>query len=225
MGKLDELGITGIKGIIFDCYNTLIDIKTDEDGTSTYEPVSKWLIYQGVKIAPDELESEYKRTVNEYMASRWEKYPEVMVDQIFSKICQMHALWDIDEDALGVETARAFRAGSLRRFQVFPQSLKLLKALEEYPKAIVSNGQRAFSEREMRYFGLYDLFKFVIFSSDFGHKKPDPRIFLEAARRLGLEPEEMLCIGDNFDNDIVPAAKLGMTAMHIEEVWKLFKVD
>jgi putative hydrolase of the HAD superfamily len=224
MGKLEELGITGIKGIIFDCYNTLIDIKTEEDGPSTYEPISKWLIYQGVRIAPDDLEREYKRAVNEYLASRWEKYPEVSVAQIFSKICQMHALWDIDEDALGVETARAFRAGSLRKLQVFPQSLKLLKMLEEYPKAIVSNGQRSFSEREMRYFGLYDLFKFVVFSSDFGHKKPDPRIFLEAARRLELEPEEILCIGDNFDNDIVPAAKLGMTAMHIEEVWKLFKV-
>lgn len=224
MAKLEDVGITGIKGIIFDCYNTLIDINTDEDGPSTYEPISKWLIYQGVRIAPDELESEYKRVVNEYLASRWEKYPEVRVDQVFTKICQAHALWDIDEETVGVETALAFRAASLRRLRAFPQSLRLLKVLEEYPKAIVSNGQRVFSELEMRYFGLYDLFQFVIFSSDFGHKKPDPRIFLDAARRLGIKPEETLCIGDNFDNDIVPAAKLGMKAMHIDEAWKMFNV-
>lgn len=224
MVKLEELGITGVKGMIFDCYNTLIDIKTDEDDHTTYEPVSRWLIYQGVRIDPGDLEREYKRTVNEYMTSRWEKYPEVKVEEIFSKICQMHALWDIDEVALGAGTARAFRAGSLRRLHVFPQSQRLLQALEEYPKAIVSNGQRVFSEIEMRYFGLYDSFTAVLFSSDFGHKKPDPRIFLEAAHRLELEPEEILCIGDNFDNDIVPAAKLGMKAMHIEEAWKLFNV-
>jgi putative hydrolase of the HAD superfamily len=146
------------------------------------------------------------------------------VDQVFTKICQAHALWDIDEEAVGVEAARAFRAASLRRLRAFPQSLRLLKVLEEYPKAIVSNGQRVFSELEMRYFGLYDLFQFFIFSSDFGHKKPDPRIFLDATRRLGIEPEETLCIGDNFDNDIVPAAKLGMKAMHIEEAWRMFNV-
>jgi putative hydrolase of the HAD superfamily len=210
--------------MIFDCYNTLIDIRTDEDGPATYEPVSRWLIYQGVRIDPDDLEREYKRTVNEFMASRWEKYPEVKVEDVFSKVCQMHALWDIDEVALGAGTARTFRAGSLRRLQVFPQSQRLLQALEEYPKAIVSNGQRVFSEIEMRYFGLYDSFATVLFSSDFGHKKPDPRIFLEAASQLGLEPEEILCIGDNFDNDIVPAAKLGMKSMHIEEAWRLFNV-
>lgn len=224
MAKLEDVGITGIKGMIFDCYNTLIDIDTDEDGSRTYEPICRWLIYQGVKVAPDELENEYKRAVNEYLASRWEMYPEVRVDQVFTKICQAHALWDIDEDAVGVEAARAFRAASLRRLKAFPQSLKLLDMLAEYPKAIVSNGQRVFSELEMRYFGLYDKFQPVIFSSDLGHKKPDPRIFLEATRRLGMEPEEVLCIGDNFDNDIVPAAKLGMKAIHIEEAWKLFNL-
>ncbi len=224
MAKLEDVGITGIKGIIFDCYNTLIDIDTDEDGSSTYEPICRWLIYQGVKIAPDELESEYKRAVGEYLASRWEKYPEVSVDQVFTKICQAHALWDIDEVAVGREAARTFRAASLRRLRAFPQSIRLLDMLQESPKAIVSNGQRVFSELEMRYFGLYDRFQTVIFSSDFGHKKPDPRIFLEAARQLGMEPEELLCIGDNFDNDIVPATKLGMKALHIDEAWRMFNV-
>ena len=77
----------------------------------------------------------------------------------------------------------------------------------------------------MRYFGLYDKFKNVIFSSDFGHKKPDPRIFLEATKQMGLEPEEVMSIGDNFDNDIVPSSRLGMKAMHIEEAWKYFGVN
>jgi putative hydrolase of the HAD superfamily len=224
MAKLEDLGIVGVKGLIFDLYNTLIDIRTDEESISTYEPVSKWLIYQGVKISPEDLKAEYKLMVKKDMESRWEKHPEVRVEQAFARICKSHALWEIEEAPLGAETARTFRAGSLRRLQVFPQSLNLLGELEGYPKIIVSNGQRVFSEMEMRYFGLYDRFQSVIFSSDFGRKKPDPRIFLEAVRQLGLEPEEIMCIGDNFDNDITPAARLGMRALHIEEAWKLFKV-
>jgi putative hydrolase of the HAD superfamily len=224
MAKLEEKGIVGIKGLIFDLYNTLIDIRTDEDSNSTYEQVSKWLIYQGVRISPGDLKSDYKRLVEEDLGSRWEKYPEVRVEQVFRKICKSHALWEIDENRLGAEASRAFRAASLRRFQAFPQSLRLLKELQSYPKVIVSNGQRVFSEPETRYLGLYDQFSHIIFSSDFGHKKPDPRIFLEAAKLLGLEPEAIMCIGDNFDNDVIPASRLGMRAMHIEEAWKLFGV-
>ena len=222
MAKLEEKGILGIKGIIFDLYNTLIDIHTDEESINTYEAVSKWLIYQGVKISAEDLKNEYKRMAKEGMEAKWEKHPEIRVEDIFARICKSHALWDIDEERLGVETARAFRAGSLRRLQLFPQSLHLLQELESYPKVIVSNGQRSFSEQEMRYFGLYEQFTHVIFSSDFGHKKPDPRIFLEAAKLMGREPEEVMCIGDSFENDIAPSSRLGMKAMHIEEAWRLF---
>jgi len=224
MTDLEELGITGIKGIIFDCYKTLIDIETDEDSMKTWEPLSKWLIYQGVKIAPEDLLKWYKREAKEYTDASWETFPELDVAKVFQSICQSHALWKIDPEQLGKETARAFRASSLRHLQAFPQSVRLIKKLESYPKAIVSNGQRVFSELEVRYFGLYELFDLVIFSSDLSHKKPDPRIFLEAIRQLDMQPEEVLCIGDNFENDIVPAIKLGMKAMHIEEAWKRFKV-
>jgi putative hydrolase of the HAD superfamily len=221
MAKLEEKGILGIKGIIFDLYNTLIDIHTDEESINTYEAVSNWLIYQGVKIPAEDLKNDYRRMAKEGMEAKWEKHSEIRVEDIFSRICKSHALWDIDEVRLGVETARAFRAGSLRRLQLFPQSLQLLQDLKSYPKVIVSNGQRSFSEQEMRYFGLYEQFTHVIFSSDFGHKKPDPRIFLEAAKLMGREPEEVMCIGDSFENDIAASSRLGMRAMHIEEAWKL----
>jgi putative hydrolase of the HAD superfamily len=222
MAKLEEKGILGIKGIIFDLYNTLIDIHTDEESINTYEAVSKWLIYQGVRIPAEDLKNDYRRMAKEGMEARWEKHPEIRVEDIFGRICKSHALKDIDEVRLGVETARAFRAGSLRRLQLFPQSLQLLQELKSYPKVIVSNGQRSFSEQEMRYFGLYEQFTHVIFSSDFGHKKPDPRIFLEAAKLMGREPEELMCIGDSFENDIAASSRLGMKAMHIEEAWRLF---
>ncbi|MFB3765849.1 MAG: HAD family hydrolase [Methanotrichaceae archaeon] len=224
IGKCEMVGIKDVKGIIFDCYNTLIKIRTDEDDIATYQPVSKWLMYKGVRITPEDLLKEYKSSIDAEMKARWEKYPEVRVEHILGHICKQHELWDINEEAVGIEAARAFRAWSIREIGAFQQSERLLKELEDYPKVILSNGQRVFSELELKYFGLFDKFKMVIFSSDFGYKKPDPRIFLEAAKMLGFEPENILCIGDNFENDIVPSAKLGMKALHIEEAWKLFSV-
>jgi putative hydrolase of the HAD superfamily len=221
---IEREGLHGIKGILFDCYKTLIDIVTDEDDQKTYESLSNWLIYQGVRVTPDQLKKEYKGSCLLGTQVAQQAYPEVRVEKIFEVICKQHSIWDIDEKTLGEETARAFRSASLRRLQVFPQSMRLLKELKEYPLGVVSNGQRVFSEIELKYMDLFDHFQSVIFSSDLGFKKPDPRIFLAGARALGLNEKDVLYIGDNFENDIIPSVKLGMKAMHIEEAWRFFKV-
>jgi putative hydrolase of the HAD superfamily len=62
MTKLEEKGFVGIKGLIFELYNTLIDIKTNERSIETYEPISKCLI-PGVKISAEDLKNEFVRLV------------------------------------------------------------------------------------------------------------------------------------------------------------------
>jgi len=218
----ERLEGAGIKGMIFDCYGTLIDIKTDEESLTTYDAVSNWLIYQGIRISSDELMNKYKRTVDEELERSGQKYPEVKLEGIFTKICGQYANSNIHGTTVGVEIARTFRAASLKQLKVLPNSLRLLKKFNGYPMAIVSNGQRAFSEPELRYLGLHSYFKFVIFSSDVGYQKPDPRIFMSSTEQLGLKPREILFIGDSFDNDITPAERLGMKAMHINEACKFF---
>ncbi|WP_292486241.1 HAD family hydrolase [Methanohalobium sp.] len=210
-----------VKGIIFDCYKTLIDIETDEDSLETYDIVSKWLLYYGVQISPEKLKGEYKKKVSKAFESSEQDYPEVKVEDIFSEICQENAIWDIDEEILGIETARLFRAASIQNIGTYSESLELLEIFEDYPKCIVSNAQRVFSELELKYLGLHKYFDFVIFSSDFGYKKPDERLFKIAQKRLDINPEEILSIGDTTENDVEPPQKLGMRGVHIEEAWKL----
>jgi putative hydrolase of the HAD superfamily len=50
----------------------------------------------------------------------------------------------------------------------------------------------------------------VIDSSEVGLEKPDPRIFLAAAERLGIEPERCAYVGDIFSIDVVGARAAGM---------------
>jgi len=58
-------------------------------------------------------------------------------------------------------------------------------------------------------FGLDHLFKDVIESSVVGVRKPDPEIFRLGVQALGLEPQETVMIGDNYEKDIVPANSIG----------------
>lgn len=213
-----------IKGVIFDCYETLIDIHTDEHSLETYQVLSTWLAYQGVKIEPKKLWDTYMFKVRQKMENSTELYPEIKVEEIFSEICRENSVWKIDEKSLGIEASRVFRAASIRKLRAFPQSIKLIEHCINLPMCIISNGQRVFSELELRFLGLHDYFDFVIFSSDVGYKKPDLRLFMTALKKmdLQLEPKCVISIGDSYENDILPARKLGMHAMSIEEAWKHF---
>jgi putative hydrolase of the HAD superfamily len=57
-------------------------------------------------------------------------------------------------------------------------------------------------------------------SSDYYIKKPDSRLFKMALDKLGLEPCEVLPIGDTPENDIYPPQSLGMNAMLISDARK-----
>lgn len=58
-------------------------------------------------------------------------------------------------------------------------------------------------------------FDVMIFSGDLGRRKPDSRIYLHAAHRLGQLPENLLHIGDEWEADITGACNAGFTALWV----------
>ena len=213
---------TDVAGVLFGCCGRLIDILTDERDIRTYRCLSRWLLYQRVRIAPESLRDGYLQGVREALDRTGERYPEVRGEEVFAGICAEHSMGDVDLDQLGVDAARAFRAASLRRLGVIRKSLGLLDHFGAEKLGIVSNGQRVFSEQEVRALDLYGRFEVVIFSSDLGYKKPDPRIYAAALQRMGLSPPDTLFIGDTCETDVLAPRKLGMQALHVEEAWERY---
>ena len=66
--------------------------------------------------------------------------------------------------------------------------------------------------------GLAGYFKTVVLSSKLGIRKPNPEIYLESARRVGVEPGKCVYVGDNPVRDVegVHAAGFGMSIILIE---------
>ncbi len=56
------------------------------------------------------------------------------------------------------------------------------------PMAVASGGTRPVIEKVLVHLGIRDLFVDVVTSEDVTHQKPAPDIFLEAARRIGIDP-------------------------------------
>jgi putative hydrolase of the HAD superfamily len=50
-------------------------------------------------------------------------------------------------------------------------------------------------------------------AADVGYRKPHPLLFESALERLGVAPHQAVFVGDSYEDDIVPAAQLGMTAV------------
>lgn len=101
----------------------------------------------------------------------------------------------------------------------------LLKLKENYPLVLVSNfyGNIATVLEEM---GLGGLFSKIVESAVVGVRKPDPRIFTLGVEALGLEPGEVVVVGDSYDKDILPAKKAGCQTVWVKgEPWTDYPKD
>ncbi len=73
---------------------------------------------------------------------------------------------------------------------------------------------------KLEYFGLADCWDLVMSSNESGYLKPGREPFLELARRLELEPAEILYVGNNFEYDVMGSRGAGMKAAWIAPSWK-----
>jgi REG-2-like HAD superfamily hydrolase len=103
------------------------------------------------------------------------------------------------------------------RYQPFPDVLPTLRSLREQGKtlAVVSNWDPALPTL-LAELGLTEFFAFILPSAEVGVEKPDGRIFKLALQRLGLEPSEVVHIGDNYEADVVGARSVGIMSILLD---------
>ncbi len=65
-------------------------------------------------------------------------------------------------------------------------------------------------DRHLAEEGLIGFFDTRVYSCNFGFRKPDKRIFLEAARQVGAEPANTIYVGDRINKDVIGALRAGM---------------
>ncbi len=53
----------------------------------------------------------------------------------------------------------------------------------------------------------------LVISSEVGFKKPHRSFFEKACAHLGLEPRQVVCVGDDLENDVTGAVQAGLSAV------------
>jgi HAD superfamily hydrolase (TIGR01549 family) len=120
---------------------------------------------------------------------------------------------------LGGELTYQFRQSKGRRVLVEGGREVVLELYRRgYVLGIISNliGKREIPEW-LKADGFEPYFKSVLLSSVYGRRKPHPSIYLEAARRAGVEPAKCVYVGDNLKRDVTGtrAAGFGMVIIMI----------
>jgi beta-phosphoglucomutase-like phosphatase (HAD superfamily) len=82
------------------------------------------------------------------------------------------------------------------------------------PMAVASGGQLPIIEQVLVHLGIRDLFSAVVTSEAVTRQKPAPDIFLEAARRIGIEPRFCRAYEDT-DLGLTAIRAAGMEAVDV----------
>ena len=123
---------------------------------------------------------------------------------------------DATVEQLAAETDEIFDSLLDDQLALMPGLLELLAALEGAgtPKAIATSSGPAFVHDVLGRFDLAERFQFILTCDDIRHGKPDPEIYLLAARRFGLPPGEMAILEDS-QNGCRAAVAAGAVAVAV----------
>ncbi len=204
-----------MKNFIFDLYNTLIDIRTDEHRETTWAPVVDYFAMKGMKrVTRRQLCDGYDRYWKLYLeraeAERKYRYPECDAVSIFESIAR--SVGGKLTRAQAVEALCIMRRASVVHMKLFDGTIDLLHELKSRGARLylLSNAQSAFTLDEIEECGLEGEFDGVMLSSDCGVRKPDPEFFGMLFDRYGLNKNESVMVGDDMTNDVGGAERFGI---------------
>ena len=204
-----------IRAVIFDCYSTLIDIKTDELKEEIFYYLSLYLQYYGARIDARKLKSALDLERKQFFQSRKDPYPEIDLEIVFRNILRREGLGN---PFLAESCCKLFRLLSRERFGLFSDSLPILEEMKKssYPLGVVSDAQKVFCLDEGEMLGINAFFDCIVLSTHFGFRKPDPRVFTIACTLLNIPPEEAVYIGNDPETDVRGAKQIGMQAILLD---------
>ena len=98
----------------------------------------------------------------------------------------------------------------------YPEAAATLRSLRESGIAIgVCSNWGWELEAYLEQIGLLDLVDAAVTSARAGSRKPHPGIYARSTQALGVDPAQVLFVGDSWEPDVRGPRRLGMTAVHV----------
>ena len=173
----------------------------------------------GVLLDTEEVWSEARRQLVEERGGRWHEGAQRAMMGMSSHEWSryMHDELGLAEspEEISAEVVRRLEALYREHLPLVPGALEAVRRLAaHWPLAIASSSNRPLIDLFLESTGTAELFRATVSSEEVSRGKPAPDVYLEAARRLGVEPGRCAAIEDS-ENGIRSAAVAGMRVIAI----------
>lgn len=207
---------------IFDLYNTLIDIRTDEHKKEAWEVIERAIVDAGGTGNFDALEGKFNLICDNKLKHAKASavangsrvtHPELDIHEVLSDLFISFGVApdDVDFD----EVIRGYRAATIERICPFNAVEGLFKAIKERGGRIylLSNAQLPVATDEAKECNIFHYFDGACYSSQAKIKKPDPEFYDLLFKRFDLDKKSSIMVGDDKINDYKAAKKFGIDAI------------
>jgi HAD superfamily hydrolase (TIGR01509 family) len=118
-------------------------------------------------------------------------------------------------DKIAAEVVRRMEQRYRERLPLVPGAREAVERIaDRWPLGLASSSNRPLIELALELAGIADRFRVIVSSEEVARGKPAPDVYLEACRRLGVEPARAAAIEDSA-NGIRSAKAAGMRVIAI----------
>jgi len=207
--------VTPIQAVLFDMGGTLEDLYYDDSSRrKATDGLHALLIERGLDpgLSLPDLQAAVLSGMQAYQAWREKSEIELPPERVWAEYIFPDRGLSQDRLTKAAEDITIFYENNYHVRSLRPEAPEALKALHRrgFQLGIISNiiSRRAVP-LNLQAYGIAGYFGPVITSSNLGWRKPNPRIFQEAAHLMGLPPAACAYVGDTISRDVIGSRRAG----------------
>jgi putative hydrolase of the HAD superfamily len=217
--------VTAVRAVVFDYGHTLVDFgRTEQALLAAYGQIRD-RIEAALEMEAPEVGHLIDRVANEVDRMVARSYEERRLEEldllrVFDEVLLGALGLSVPPDVVEHIVALDHSAFS-ETITVSEENLEVLRTLKDWglKLGLISNVALlpALMRADLEKLGIAQYLDEMLFSSETGYRKPDPRIFRTMLERLRVPPSEAVFVGDRLLDDVQGAQAVGLRAVQTRE--------
>lgn len=124
----------------------------------------------------------------------------------------------VGDETLAATMAQQYQDRRIDLVFLFPESLATIEELRArgHRLAMITNGGAEGQRGKIVRFDLAKHFDYILVEGEFGHGKPDERVYRHVLAELGIEAADAMMVGDDLERDVAGPQQVGMRGVWID---------
>jgi HAD superfamily hydrolase (TIGR01549 family) len=209
-----------MKAVLFDLGHTLINYHNDwkdPERRAVANVARRVCDASPDGVTPDQVSEHLLELLDQGRKVKLEQHLEIPLTDVLGNCFHRFAIEEDEE--LMEQSLEEFYAVLLEHREIVPGTKEMLQFVKDNDFLIglvsdVAWGLPSyFPQRDMRHYQIHEYFDDLVFSTDVGLRKPNPKIFKIALSNLGASADCSYYVGNNLQADVLGALNVGMIAI------------